>query len=33
MWRLTIRALVPTPRRARYLGLVAQLERELRAVA
>ncbi|GAA3872692.1 transcriptional regulator CprB [Streptomyces lacrimifluminis] len=33
MWRLTIRALVPTPRRARYLGLVAQLEREMRAVA
>ncbi|GAA4017603.1 TetR/AcrR family transcriptional regulator [Streptomyces sp. NBC_01352] len=31
MWHLLIRGLVPVPRRARYLTLVAQLEREIRA--
>jgi AcrR family transcriptional regulator len=31
LWRLSIRSLVPVPRRPRYLSLVAQLERELRA--
>jgi AcrR family transcriptional regulator len=32
MWYLMIRGLVPVPRRARYLTLVSQLEREIRAV-
>lgn len=32
MWHLMIRGLVPVPRRARYLTLASQLEREIRAV-
>jgi AcrR family transcriptional regulator len=32
MWHVTIRGLVPVPRRARYLTLVTQLEREIRTV-
>ncbi|MDQ0993679.1 ScbR family autoregulator-binding transcription factor [Streptomyces sp. V3I7] len=32
MWHLTIRGLVPVHRRARYLTLVSQLERETRAL-
>ncbi|MFE2631986.1 ScbR family autoregulator-binding transcription factor [Streptomyces sp. NPDC004562] len=32
MWHLMIRGLVPVPRRARYLTLATQLEREIRAV-
>ncbi|MEU3981062.1 ScbR family autoregulator-binding transcription factor [Streptomyces sp. NPDC026672] len=32
MWYLTIRGLVPVPRRARYLTLATQLEREIRTV-
>ncbi|MFI7409471.1 ScbR family autoregulator-binding transcription factor [Streptomyces sp. NPDC049627] len=32
MWRLMIRGLVPVPRRAPYLALATQLEREIRAV-
>jgi AcrR family transcriptional regulator len=31
MWHLLIRGLVPVPRRARYLTLATQLEREIRA--
>ncbi|MEU6067899.1 MULTISPECIES: ScbR family autoregulator-binding transcription factor [Streptomyces] len=32
MWHLMIRGLVPVPRRARYLTLASQLEREIRTV-
>ncbi|MFI6013557.1 ScbR family autoregulator-binding transcription factor [Streptomyces sp. NPDC051243] len=32
MWHLMIRGLVPVPRRAPYLALATQLEREIRAV-
>ncbi|MFV0133016.1 ScbR family autoregulator-binding transcription factor [Streptomyces sp. HMX87] len=32
LWRLLIRGLVPVPRRARYAGLAARLERECLAV-
>ncbi|MEU1304933.1 ScbR family autoregulator-binding transcription factor [Streptomyces shenzhenensis] len=32
MWHLLIRSLVPVPRRARYLTLATQLEREIRTV-
>ncbi|MGW7408131.1 ScbR family autoregulator-binding transcription factor [Streptomyces sp. NPDC054833] len=32
MWHLMIRSLVPVPRRARYLTLASQLEREIRTV-
>lgn len=32
MWHLLIRGLVPVPRRARYLALATQLEREIRTV-
>ncbi|MCD7437196.1 ScbR family autoregulator-binding transcription factor [Streptomyces lincolnensis] len=32
MWQLMIRGLVPVPRRARYLTLVTQLEREIRVM-
>ncbi|MFF7448021.1 MULTISPECIES: ScbR family autoregulator-binding transcription factor [unclassified Streptomyces] len=32
LWHILIRGMVPVPRRARYLSLVTQLERELRTV-
>jgi AcrR family transcriptional regulator len=32
MWHMMIRGMVPVPRRARYLTLVAQLEREIRTM-
>jgi hypothetical protein len=32
MWHLMIRGMVPVPRRARYLTLTTQLEREARTV-
>ncbi|MEU6371883.1 ScbR family autoregulator-binding transcription factor [Streptomyces sp. NPDC046909] len=32
MWHILIRGIVPVPRRARYLSLVTQLEREIRTV-
>lgn len=31
LWRILIRGLVPVPRRARYVGLAARLEREITA--
>ncbi|MEU0068281.1 ScbR family autoregulator-binding transcription factor [Streptomyces sp. NPDC006332] len=32
MWHMMIRGMVPVPRRARYLTLIAQLEREIRTI-
>ncbi|MFE5814663.1 ScbR family autoregulator-binding transcription factor [Streptomyces sp. NPDC056479] len=32
MWHIMIRGLVPVPRRARYLALATQLEREIKAI-